>query len=45
MQVRLFLEAIARAEREERRTQLLLMGAAQAEGKGFERVLKALNDL
>jgi len=44
MQVRVFLMAIARAERENHRTQLLLMRAAQADGKGFERVLRALND-
>ncbi|MGH8534742.1 MAG: hypothetical protein ACREV1_19005 [Gammaproteobacteria bacterium] len=40
--MRVFLEAIARAERGQRRTELLLMRAAQTDGKGFDRVLKSL---
>ncbi|MGH2603205.1 MAG: hypothetical protein ACRDJ9_27955 [Dehalococcoidia bacterium] len=37
-----FLAAIAAAERAQNRDQLLLMRAAQADAKGFERVLKSL---
>lgn len=41
-QVRLYLGAIARARAGERREQLFLLRAAQADKKGFEKIWKEL---